>query len=171
MDHLIAGNLCSLLGMGADMVSASRKSAKGVLWMQTLGQVLYTLSCIFFQGYSAVVQHAVSVVRNLVAIRGVQSKTVEWILVGLAFVLGVVFNNLGVVGWLPVLANFEYSLAVFRFKDNAIALKKALLLTLALYGAFNFSIGNYVGVLSNAIVFASALIFLMKDRKKEDSSK
>ena len=76
------------------------------------------------------VQHAVSVVRNLAAIRGVQSKVVEWSLVGIAFVLGVVFNNLGVIGWLPVIANLEYSVAVFRFKENGTALKKALLLTL-----------------------------------------
>ena len=168
MNGLIAGNLFSLLGMGADVVSASRKSAKGVLWLQTLGQVLYTLSCLFLKGYSAVVQHAVSVARNLAAIRGVQSKAVEWGFVGLAFVLGVLFNNMGVIGWLPVIANFVYSLAVFRFKEDGIALKKALLLTLALYAAFNVSIRNYVGVLSNGVVFFSALIFLIKDRKKED---
>ena len=171
MNHLIMGNIFSLLGMGADMVSASQKSAKGVLWMQTLGQVLYTVSCVFLKGYSAVVQHAVSVVRNLAAIRGVQSKVVEWSLVGIAFVLGVVFNNLGVIGWLPVIANLEYSVAVFRFKENGTALKKALLLTLALYAAFNLSIQNYVGVLSNGAVFMSALVFLIKDRKKVQESK
>lgn len=167
MNHLIAGNIFSLLGMGADMVSASQKTAKGVLWVQTLGQVLYTVSCAFLQGYSAVVQHAVSVVRNLAAIYGVQSKAVEWGLVGIAFVLGVVFNNLGVMGWLPIIANLEYSLAVFRFKENGTALKKALLFTLALYAAFNVSIQNYVGVLSNAAVFMSALLFLIRDQKKE----
>ena len=124
-----------------------------------------TLFLLFLQGYSAVVQHAVSVVRNLAAIRGVQSKAVEWGLVGIACVVGVVFNNLGVIGWLPVIANLEYSLAVFRFKENDTALKKTLLLTLALYAAFNLSIQNYVGVLSNAAVFMSALVFLIKENK------
>ena len=81
------------------------------------------------------------------------------------------FNNLGVIGWLPVIANLEYSVAVFRFKENGTALKKALLLTLALYAAFNLSIQNYVGVLSNGAVFMSALIFLIKDRKKVQESK
>lgn len=168
MNGLIAGNLCSLLGMGADVVSASQKSAKGVLWVQTLGQVLYTLSCLFLKGYSAVVQHAISVVRNLAAIYGVQNKAVEWGCVGSAVVLGLLFNNRGIIGWLPVIANFEYSLAVFRFKEDEIALKKALLLTLALYAAFNVAIKNYVGVLSNAVVFFSALVFLIRDHKREN---
>ena len=99
MNGLIAGNLCSLMGMGADVVSASQKSAKGVLWVQTLGQVLYTLSCLFLKGYSAVVQHAISVVRNLAAIYGVQNKAVEWGCVGSAVVLGLFFNNRGIISF------------------------------------------------------------------------
>jgi len=166
MNGLIMGNVFSLLGMGADVISASQKNAKGVLWLQTLGQILYTISCVCLKGYSAVVQHAVSVARNLVAIRGVQSKTVEWGFVGVAFVLGAVFNNRGAIGWLPVIANFVYSIAVFRFKENGDALKKSLLLTLALYAMFNLSIQNYVGVVSNAVVFFSTLMFLLKDTKK-----
>lgn len=168
MKGLIAGNVFSLLGMGADVISTSRKSAKGVLWVQTLGQVLYTISCACLKGYSAVVQHAVSVARNLVAIRGVQNKAVEWGFVGAAFVLGTLFNNLGIVGWLPIIANFVYSVAVFRFKEDGCALKKALLLTLVLYAAFNLSIQNYVGVLSNGVVLCSTLTFLIKDRKHTD---
>ena len=74
MNDLIAGNVCSLLGMGADVASASRKTAKGVLWLQTLGQVFFGLSSVFLKGYSAAVQSGVSVVRNLAAIGGVKSK-------------------------------------------------------------------------------------------------
>ena len=149
------------------MVSASQKSAKGVLWMQTLGQVLYTVSCVFLKGYSAVVQHAVSVVRNLAAIRGVQSKVVEWSLVGIAFVLGVVFNNLGVIGWLPVIANLEYSLAIFRFREDQRSLKLAFLVCVLLYTVFNVIILNIVGAVSNVVVLITTTAFLIRDSRKQ----
>ena len=123
MNELLLGNACSLLGMGADVTSASRKTAKGVLWFQTIGQVFFGLSSVFLKGYSAAVQSGVSIVRNLTALRGVKNKWIEWFFVGAAVVLGVWFNNRGRVGWLPVVANFEYSLAVFRFRDNEKALK------------------------------------------------
>ena len=42
----------------------------------------------------------------------------EWALIAAGVVLGVVFNNRGLAGWLPIVGNLEYSLAVFRFRDN-----------------------------------------------------
>ena len=165
MNELLLGNACSLLGMGADVTSASRKSVKGVLWFQTVGQVFFGLSSVFLKGYSAAVQSGVSVVRNLTALRGVKNKWIEWFFVGAAVVLGVWFNNRGLVGWLPVIANFEYSLAVFRFRDNERALKKAFLAMVIMFAIFNVVIQNYVGVLSNAAVFASGILSLIKGRK------
>ena len=42
----IIGNLCALLAMGTDAISATRKTAKGMLWMQTLSQVIYCVGTI-----------------------------------------------------------------------------------------------------------------------------
>ena len=103
--------------------------------------------------------------RNLTALRGVKNKWIEWFFVGAAVVLGVWFNNRGLVGWLPVVANFEYSLAVFRFRDNERALKKAFLAMVVMFAVFNVVIQNYVGVLSNAAVFVSGILSLIRGRK------
>ena len=90
---LIAGNLCSLLGMVTDSVSASRKTAKGVLLVQSLSQLIYCIGTIFLKGYSGAVQNAVSIIRNLFAINQTNNKFVEWSLVILGVVLGIWFNN------------------------------------------------------------------------------
>ena len=42
----IIGNICSLLAMGSDSISATRKTARGVLWMQTLSQLFYLIGTI-----------------------------------------------------------------------------------------------------------------------------
>lgn len=165
MNELIAGNVCSLLGMGADVTSASRRTARGVLWFQTLGQVFFGLSSVFLKGYSAAVQSGVSVVRNLVAMQGIKNKGIEWFFVGAAVVLGIWWNNRGLAGWLPVIANFEYSLAVFRFHDDERSLKKAFLVMVAMFAIFNFVIRNYVGILSNTAVFLSVVMSLWKSRR------
>ena len=57
-----------------------------------------------------------------------KSKVLEWGLILAGVVLGVVFNNRGILGWLPVIANFEYSVSVFKFKDNEKALKLAFII-------------------------------------------
>ena len=163
----IIGNLCALLAMGTDAISATRKTAKGMLWMQTLSQVIYCVGTIALKGYSGAVQNAVSILRNLVAIRQISSAVVEWTLLGLGVVLGVAFNNLGLVGLLPVVANLQYTLAVFRFKDRERALKTAFLISVGLFAIFNLAIYNIVGMLSNGAVCITTAIALIKTRKQK----
>jgi len=162
MNDIILGNLISLLAMGSDSFSATRKTAKGVLLVQCISQFLYGLSSLVLKGYSAVVQSAVSIVRNLVAVKGEPSKATQWILILLGVALGLFFNNLGAVGWLPVISNLEYSIAVFRFKDNERGLKLAFLVNIALFAIFNAVIYNFVGLIANVVIFATTVMALVK---------
>ena len=161
---LIIGNLCSLLAMVTDSISASRKTTRGVLLMQSISQAIYLVSAIVLKGYSAAVQNAVGLFRNLVAIREKQQKWLEIILIVVAMVLGLVFNNRGFWGLLPVMANLEYSIAVFRFRDNERALKIAFLFCAVCFTIFNGVILNFVGVISNFIILITTIINLCKKR-------
>ena len=168
MGGLIAGNLCSILAMVSDTVSSSQKTAKGVLLVQSLSQIFYGMSAIFLKGYSAAVQNAVSLLRNIVAIRRISNRILEVLLVVAGVGLGLWFNNLGIIGLLPVVANLEYSLAVFRFGDNERALKIAFVINAVMYLVFNFAIWNFVGVVANGVVIVMTVLFLIKDRKKRN---
>ena len=79
--EIVVGNLCSLLAMVTDSISSAQKTAKRVLWVQTLSQLIYFIGTVVLKGYSGAAQNAVSIVRNLVAIKGVGNKVTEWILV------------------------------------------------------------------------------------------
>ena len=164
---IILGNVFSLLALVADTISSSRKTAKGVLGVQAVSQVLYAASSYALRGYSAAVQSVVSVVRNLAAMREKEEKAVEWILILLGVVLGLIFNNRGAAGLLPVIANLEYSLAVFRFKDNERALKIAFAICIVLFMAFNIVILNFVGAISNAEILGMTILFIVRGGKSE----
>lgn len=163
---LIIGNICSLLAMGTDAISASRKTAKAMLLVQILSQFFYGAGAIALKGYSAAAQNAVAVLRNLAAIGKVQSKWLEWSLVALAVVLGLCFNNLGLVGLLPVVANLVYSVAIFGFKDNEAVIKGAFAINMALFTVFNALIFNVVGTCTNAFLAISTTVFVIRDIKQ-----
>ena len=154
MEHIdiVVGNACSLLAMGTDAISSAQKTAKRVLWMQTLSQVIYLTGTIVLKGYSGAVQNAVSIARNLVAIKKINSKVIQWVLVVLGVALGLIFNNLSWIGLLPVVANLQYTLCIFKFKDNETALKISFLISIAMFGVFNLAIKNYVGFCTNMAV-------------------
>ena len=168
---LLLGNGCSLLATLSNMFASTRKTARGVLLVQSVGQAFYFACAIFLKGYSGAVQNAMSIVRNFVAMGEKKSgKWVEWSLVAAGVVLGVVFNNRGFAGWLPILGNLEYSLAVFRFRDNQRMLKVALIVSLAIFIAFNAVIGNLVGVVADSVVIATTLVDLWRTREKKEET-
>ncbi len=109
--------------------------------------------------------------RNLAAMFEIKNKTVkyivEWSLVALGVVLGVWFNNRGLLGYLPIVANLEYSVAVFRFRDRERALKVAFIANMVMYAAFSAVIMNYVGAVANVVVAVTTAISLWKTRKKD----
>jgi len=99
------------------------------------------------------------------AIREWKSKILEWILVTAGVVLGVVFNNRGFVGLLPVVANLEYTLAIFRFSTNERVLKLAFLISSVCYIIFNFAINNYVGAVMDTVVLTTTAISLLRTKQ------
>lgn len=164
--RLIIGNLCTLLAMGANAASATRKTAKGMLYMQSLGQLIYCLCAIVLGGYSAAVQNVVGIARNFAAIRNIRSRVLEWTLVVLGVVLGIAFNNRGLLGLLPVIGNLQYTLAIFRLKDKERLLKLSFLLSVAAFVIFNISLCNFVGAASDMAVIVTTAVALYRDRKK-----
>lgn len=68
-----------------------------------------------------------------------------------------------------MLASLEYSLAVYFFQDNELALKVAFLLDVALFCVFNVVIPNILGAISNIVVVILTSVFLIREwrnRKK-----
>ena len=166
---IIVGNICSLCAMVTDSISGTRKKHGQILAFQTISQFFYGAGSIMLKGYSSTAQNLVAVLRNLAAIKEIKNKTVrqvvEWLLIALGVVLGVIFNNRGLLGWLPIVANLEYSIAVFRFKENEKALKIAFICNMLMYAVFSGVIQNYVGVAANTVVAATTAVSLIKGKK------
>ena len=170
MKDIIIGNICSLCAMVTDSVSGTREKRGQILGIQIISQLFYGAGSLILKGYSGTVQNAVAIFRNLAAIREIKSKVLEWGLVAAGVVLGIVFNNRGLIGWLPILANLEYSVAVFRFSDNEKWLKLSFIINMLMFVVFSFAINNYVGIISNLVVAVTTAVSMVKDARKKDIS-
>ena len=159
---VIIGNLFSLCAMISDSISGTRKKHSEMMAVQIVSQFFYAAASIALKGYSSTAQNVVAVFRNYAAMKNVKSKVLEWILILAGVVLGVILNNRGLLGWLPIIANLEYSISVFKLKDNETALKIAFILNSLMYAVFNAVIKNYVGVLSCSVIAITTLVSLIK---------
>lgn len=169
--NVLLGNACSLGAMGTDTIASSRKSAKAMLLIQCLSQLLLGIGTLLLKGYSAVVQNGVSILRNLRAASNKGGKWLEWVFLALAVSFGLYFNNLGLIGLLPVIANVEYSLTIYFFGDDEIKLKIAYLICNLLFATFNGVILNFIGAASNVFVAIATGIFLFREWKQKKQNK
>ena len=165
--NLIFSNIASLAATLVDIFSASRKKARDLLLVQTVGQCLFGLSVLLVQSYSAAVQNAICIIRNLAAACKVKSRVLEWALVILAVVLGLCLNTNGWVGLLPILASLEYTLAIFHFKDREVPIKIAFAIHAVLYLIFDFLVKIYIGAISNCVLVITTMMFVHKSLQKK----
>ena len=164
---IIVGNILSLCAMISDSISGTRKKHSQIMAVQIVSQFFYGASSIVLKGYSSTVQNVVAVFRNLAAMKNIKSKVLEWILILAGVVLGIVFNNRGLLGWLPIIANLEYSICVFKFKENEKALKLAFIINMVMYAVFSLVIMNYVGTISCSVIAITTAISLIKSSKTQ----
>ncbi len=165
---IIIGNIFSLCAMISDSISGTRKEHREIMAVQIASQFFYGASSIVLKGYSSTAQNVVAVFRNFTAMRNVKSKVLEWALILAGVVLGVIFNNRGLLGWLPIIANLEYSISVFKLKDNEKALKLAFIINMIMYAVFSAVIMNFVGVLSCSVVAVTTAVSMIKTAKGTD---
>ena len=166
VNEVVLGNVCSLGAMVADSISGRKKDPKEILTAQTISQVFWTAGSLILKGYSASVQNIIGILRNIASIRKINNRALEWTLILSGVVLGIAFNNRGLFGWLPIIANLEYSIAVFRFRDSEKNLKLCFLAGVILFMIYDFIILNYVGFVANIIVAISTLTSLKKGSGK-----
>ena len=166
---ITVGNILSQCAAVSDSISGTRKKHKEIMAIRIVSRFFYGASSIVLKGYSSTAQNAVAVFRSLAAMKKVKSRVLEWILIAAGVVLGIVFNNRGLLGWLPIVANLEYSIAVFRFRDNEIALKSAFIVNMIMYAAFSAVILNYVGIAFCAVIAITTSISLIKTIRKKRS--
>ncbi|MBQ7600300.1 MAG: YgjV family protein [Clostridia bacterium] len=165
MVEIIIGNICSVLGMASDSFSSTRKTNRSMLLVQIISQVFYGTGSFVLKGYSAVVQNAVTVARNLIALKGKTNRIIEWIMILAGVFLGVAFNNRGLMGYLPIVANLEYSISVFYVKSER-GLKVSFMVSSAMFSVFNLLLQNYVGFVTNIVVAVITLVAILRHGKK-----
>lgn len=174
LKEILVGNICSLCAMVSDSVSGTRKTHRQILAVQIVSQFFYAAGSVILKGYSSTAQNVVAVLRNLAAMKDIKNNTVkrvvEWVLILLGVTLGIAFNNRGLLGWLPVVANLEYSIAVFRWKEKEYLLKAAFLVNMLMYSVFSFTIMNYVGAAANIVVAVTTAVSLIRTYQKTKKS-
>lgn len=163
--RLVIANVLSGVGMLLNLVSISMKSKRKMVLVQTFLNFCVSTGQIFARGYAGAVQDGVAMVRNIFVLKGWDKKPVKIFFVALAFVLGLVFNNMGWLGLAVVVIAAVYAAAVVSDHTNEKSLKLIIMIMSLVWGVYDFALHNYVKAAGNALSFGMALVYLLRHRE------
>lgn len=105
---LIIGNIVALIASLIMVYSGYLKQKKKILYVQTIQIGLSVLSNIILGGITGAIINAVSCIRNILCYKEKLSNITKIVLIIIAITLSLSFNNLGLIGLLPLISTIIY---------------------------------------------------------------
>ncbi|MCI2046845.1 MAG: YgjV family protein [Faecalibacterium sp.] len=162
---IVFSNVISGLGMLVLFISTFLRDKRQILGVQCVNHACAIVADTLLKGYSGLVQDVISLTRNLVVLAGRQTRFLKVFFVAAGLLLGMAFNNRGLVGLLPVLAGTEYAIVVVREGTTERALKWAIVVSTLCWAIYSVVLLNFVSGAANLATMLSALIYLFKNPK------
>ena len=141
MENIIIGNAVMLVGAILMSVIGLLKNKKTIIATQTGQIALMTAGSLLLGSIPGAVVNALSIVRNLLCYHGKLNKAMKGILIMLTVTFSVLFNNLGIVGFLPIIATVSF--IVFMDTENVVHLKWLIIATASLWMIHDIYIQAY----------------------------
>lgn len=139
---LIVGNVFSLLSAICIAVSAAKRNKKGFMLWQ-IGDTLFgVFANLALMAYAALIISIACLVRNILSYKEKLTMKITLFLVMLSIVIGVYINNLGIIGWLPIVASASFTICIYVTKNEQ-QMRYALVLNQLLWLAHNLYVQAY----------------------------
>lgn len=168
MIYIIIGNIIALIASIIMVYSGFLKQKKTILYAQTIQIVLSVLSNIVLGGITGAIINALSCVRNILCYKNKLDLKAKIILIFLATTLSLMFNNLGVIGLLPVISTITYIL-LMNTKD-ILKFKWLIIFTMLMWLIYDLSIKSYTSAIFDFMNIVANIISIIQIRlqnKKE----
>ena len=117
MTNLIIGNRISFISAVFLGMSCYAKERKKIFRLQLLNCFTYGVTSYFFGSYAAIATLVCCCLRCIFIMKDMFTKRTAYLLTLVVIVSGVMTNNMGFIGLLPVIATAEYTLCCYYIED------------------------------------------------------
>ena len=161
MSNILIGNIVSFAAAVFLAVSCVVKDKKQVLILQFMNCAVLALASYFFGSYAAISTLALCCVRNVFITKDKFTRPVMTVIVILVIICGVLTNNRGIIGLMPVLATVEYTMCCY-FITNIRKTKISILLNETIWLVYSFIVQDYATALTDVAVIIVDIVAILK---------
>lgn len=150
--QIIVGNIIALIASILMVLAGLQKKKKKILFMQIIQIALSVISNLVLGGYTGAIINALSCVRDILCYKDKMGTKEKIIIIILAVGLSLVFNNLGWIGLLPVIATVAY--IIFMNTKDVVKFKMLIIFSMIMWLVYDLYIKSYT---SSTFDFASII--------------
>lgn len=162
--QIFIGNIVALVASIIMVYSGYLKQKNKILYAQTMQIGLSVLSNIILGGITGAIINAISCVRNILCYKEKLNNITKIILIVLATILSLKFNNLGIIGLLPLISTITYIL-LMNIK-NVIKFKCLIIFTMILWCYYDLYIQSYTSACFDFVCILVNVVAIIQIKKK-----
>lgn len=168
MINIIIGNIIALIASILMVISGLQKKKKTILFIQIIQITLSVISNIVLGGYTGAIINAISCIRDILCYKDKLGTKEKIFIIILAIGLTITFNNLSLIGLLPLIATIVY-ISFMNIKD-VVKFKFLVIFSMIMWLVYDLYIKSYTsGIFDFLSIVANiiAIYQLQKNNKKK----
>lgn len=163
MNTILIGNIFAFVGALVMVSIGLIKTKKNILLAQCVQCLIMGIGNLILGGVTGFLSNMVSIVRNLISVRTKMTAPLKIFFIAVQLVMAWFFNNLGIIGWLPVFAACLFTW--YLDSDSEILLKAIIILSEIMWSVFDFTIHNYVALCMDILTVVTNTIGIVMLKK------
>jgi len=168
MTNIIIGNIIALIASLIMVYTGLIKKKEKIIYVQTIQIGLSVLSNIVLGGITGAIINTISCIRNILCYKEKLGQKSKVLIIISSITLSLAFNNLGIIGLLPVISTIAYTLLMNM--KNVVKFKYLTIFTMLLWFIYDLYIKSYTSSIFDfmSIITNTIAIFKLRTTSKEN---
>ena len=162
--QVLLGNIVALMASLVMMYSGYVKIKKKILLWQIANIILFIISNAILGGITGVIINVISLVSNILCYKDKLNIQARSILIVLATVLSLTFNNLSFIGLFPLFAMI-INIALMNLKDVQ-KFKLMIITTMILWASYDIVIKSYTSCVFDILTIITNTVAIVQINRK-----
>ena len=162
--NILIGNIIALIGSILMVYSGTIKHKKKILYVQTIQICLFIISNLVLGGITGAIINGIGCIRNILCYHEKLGLKEKIILSLASIILSLYFNNLGIIGLLPLISTVVY-IFLMNIK-NVKKFKMLVIFTMIMWLVYDLFIKSYTSALFDFMTIITNMVVILKMKKK-----
>lgn len=169
MNTILIANAIALIASILMVYTGYIKKKEKILFFQTIQIGLSVISNLILGGITGAIINALGLIRNILCYKEKLNKIAQIILIILSILLGVYFNNLALIGLLPIISNVVY--IVFMNIKDVIKFKYLIIFTMTMWLVYDIYIMSYTSAVFDLGTMIANIIAVIQIKRNKGEEK